>query len=107
MCIRDSSRADIAIAMGSGADVAVGVSDVVVLNDSFRSLEDAFLVSRKTYRIIKQNIGFSLLYNVTTVPLAIAGLVNPMVAAISMSLSSLVVIGNAMRIRNMLRRGEG
>ena len=101
------SRADIAIAMGSGADVAVGVSDVVVLNDSFKSLEDAFLVSRKTYRIIKQNIGFSLLYNVTTVPLAIAGLVNPMVAAISMSLSSLVVIGNAMRIRNMLRRGEG
>ncbi|MBN2964670.1 cadmium-translocating P-type ATPase [Sulfurospirillum sp. T05] len=100
------SQADIAIAMGEGADVAVSASDVVLLNDSLKSLEDAFLVSRKTYRTIKQNIGFSLLYNVTTVPLAVLGFVNPMIAAISMSLSSLVVIGNAMRIRTMLKKGK-
>jgi Cu+-exporting ATPase len=100
------SQSDIAIAMGSGADVAVSVSDVVLLNDSLASLEEAFLISRKTYKTVRQNIGFSLLYNVTTVPLAVAGYVIPLIAALSMSLSSLVVVGNAMRIRGLLKKGR-
>jgi Cu+-exporting ATPase len=87
--------------MGSGADVAVNASDVVLLGGTLESLEDAFKISKRTYRTIRQNIGFSLLYNMVTIPLAVAGYVIPLIAALSMSLSSLVVVGNAMRIRGM------
>ncbi len=93
------ARADIGIVMGSGSDVAIDVSDVVLLNDSLRSLEDAFKISRTTYGLIKQNLGISLIYNAITIPLAMAGYVIPLVAAISMSVSSLLVVGNSMRIR--------
>jgi len=99
------SRADIAIAMGSGADVALGVSDVVILNNSLKGVEDAFVISRRTYKFIKQNLMLSLVYNVLTIPLAMAGYVMPLVAALSMSLSSLLVVGNSMRIK-MKNRGE-
>lgn len=92
------AKSEIAIAMGSGADVAVEVSDVVLTNDSFESLHEAFVISRKTLRIIKENLAFSLLYNIITIPLAMSGYVIPLVAALSMSLSSLVVVGNSMRI---------
>ena len=94
------SRSDIAISLGSGADVAVNVSDIVLLNDSLKSLEDAFVIARRTFAAVKQNLGFSLLYNTVTIPLAVAGYVIPLVAALSMSLSSLVVIMNAMRIKS-------
>ena len=93
------ANADIGIVMGNGSDIAVDVSDVVLLNDSLKSLEDAFKISRTTYGLIKQNLGISLLYNAITIPLAMLGYVIPLVAAISMSLSSLLVVGNSMRIR--------
>ncbi len=93
------ARADIGIVMGSGSDIAIDVSDVVLLNDSLRSLDDAFKISRTTYGLIKQNLGISLVYNAITIPLAMAGYVIPLVAAISMSVSSLLVVGNSMRIR--------
>ncbi|MFA6138662.1 MAG: heavy metal translocating P-type ATPase [Sulfurimonas sp.] len=93
------SCADIGIVMGSGSDVAVEVGDVVLLNDSLKSLEDAFKISQTTYGLIKQNIYISLLYNAVTIPMAMAGFVIPLVAAISMSVSSLLVVGNSMRIR--------
>lgn len=93
------ARADIGIVMGSGSDIAVEISDVVLLNDSLKSLEDAFRISRTTYFLIKQNLGISLVYNSITIPLAMAGYVIPLVAAISMSVSSLLVVGNSMRIR--------
>jgi len=93
------SRADIAIAMGSGADVALDVSDVVVLNNTLKGVQDAFVISRRTYKFIKQNLMISLVYNMLTIPLAIAGYVMPLVAALSMSLSSLLVVGNSMRIK--------
>lgn len=92
------ARADIGIVMGSGSDIAVDVSDVVLLNDSLKSLEDAFKISRTTFSLIKQNLGISLVYNAVTIPLAMAGYVIPLVAAISMSVSSLLVVGNSMRI---------
>jgi len=95
------SRSDVAIAMGSGADIAVTASDVVLLGGTLESLEEAFKISKRTYRTIVQNISFSLLYNTITIPLAVAGYVIPLIAALSMSLSSLVVVGNAMRIRGM------
>ena len=91
--------ADIGIVMGSGSDIAIDMSDVVLLNDSLGSLEDAFKISRTTFGLIKQNLGISLVYNAITIPLAMAGYVIPLVAAISMSVSSLLVVGNSMRIR--------
>jgi len=93
------SKADVAIAMGSGADVALAMSDVVVLNDSLKGIKESFIISRRTYRFIKQNLFLSLIYNVITIPLAMAGFVVPFVAALSMSLSSLIVVGNSMRIK--------
>jgi Cu+-exporting ATPase len=92
---------DIAIAMGNGADVAISVSDVVLLDESPSSLKDAFRISRRTFRAVKENLAFSLLYNLIAVPLAVAGYVNPLIAALSMSLSSLVVVGNSLRIRRL------
>lgn len=94
------SHADIAIAMGSGADVALSVSDVVILNNALTGVRDALNISHRTYKFIKQNLLISLLYNILTVPLAIAGYVMPLIAALSMSLSSLLVVGNSMRIKN-------
>ena len=90
--------ADIGIVMGSGSDIAVDIGDVVLLNDSLVSLESAFKISRTTYGLIKQNLGISLVYNGVTIPLAMAGLIIPLIAAISMSVSSLLVVGNSMRI---------
>ncbi|MFA7501150.1 MAG: cation-transporting P-type ATPase, partial [Sulfurimonas sp.] len=88
-----------------GSDIAVEVGDVVLLNSSIKSLEDAFKISRTTFGLIKQNLGISLVYNALTIPLAMAGYVIPLVAAISMSASSLLVVGNSMRIRYKWDRG--
>lgn len=93
------SKSDIAIVMGSGADISIEVSDVVLLDDSMASLSLAQKLSQKTYTNIKQNLSISLLYNLITIPLAISGYVIPLVAALSMSLSSLLVIANAVRIK--------
>ena len=93
------AKADIGIVMGSGSDIAVEVGDIVLLNNSLKSLSDAFRISLTTYTLIKQNLFISLGYNAITIPLAMAGYVIPLVAAISMSLSSLLVVGNSMRIR--------
>ena len=93
------AKADIGIVMGSGSDIAVDVSDVVLLNDSLESLLGAFKISKTTFSLIKQNFAISLVYNAITIPLAMAGLVIPLVAALSMSFSSLLVVGNSMRIR--------
>ncbi len=93
------ARADIGIAMGNGSDIAIDVSDVILMNDSLKSLGEAFKISYTTYGLIKQNLALSLLYNAITIPLAMAGFIIPLVAAVSMSVSSLLVVGNSMRIR--------
>ncbi|NOZ91014.1 MAG: heavy metal translocating P-type ATPase [Epsilonproteobacteria bacterium] len=93
------SKADVSIAMGGGADVALAMSDVVILNNSLLGIKDSFRISRRTYKFIKQNLLISLIYNIITIPIAIAGYVIPLVAALSMSLSSLLVVGNSMRIK--------
>ncbi|WP_157351656.1 heavy metal translocating P-type ATPase [Aliarcobacter butzleri] len=93
------SSSDVAIAMGNSADISLAVSDVVLLNSTLKSLKEAFVISNKTYKHIKQNLAFSLLYNATTVPLAMAGFVIPLIAALSMSLSSLIVVLNSLRIK--------
>ncbi|MBD3840878.1 MAG: cadmium-translocating P-type ATPase [Campylobacterales bacterium] len=93
------SRADIAIAMGSGADVSLAISDVVILNDQIKNLTDCVAISRRTFGFIKQNLTISLIYNALTIPVAMAGYIIPLVAALSMSLSSLIVVGNSLRIK--------
>lgn len=97
------ARADIGIAMGNGSDIAIEVSDVVLMHDSLTSLYEAFAISRRTYSLIKQNLGISLVYNMITIPLAMMGYVIPLLAAISMSFSSLLVVGNSMRSRWMYK----
>ena len=98
------AQADIGIVMGSGSDIAVEVGDVVLLDDSLKSLLDAFKISRTTFSLIKQNLYISLGYNAITIPLAMAGYIIPLVAAISMSVSSLLVVGNSMRIKYKWQR---
>ena len=95
------ASSDIAIAMGNGADIAISVSDVVLLDEKPKGIFEAYRLSRRTFRAVKENLGFSLLYNVVAVPLAVMGFVNPLVAALSMSLSSLIVVGNSMRIKRL------
>ncbi|MDD3442330.1 MAG: heavy metal translocating P-type ATPase metal-binding domain-containing protein [Sulfurimonas denitrificans] len=99
------ASADIGIVMGSGSDIAVEVGDVVLLNSSIKSLEEALKISRTTFGLIKQNLALSLIYNALTIPLAMAGYVIPLVAAISMSVSSLLVVGNSLRIKYKWNRG--
>jgi Cu+-exporting ATPase len=95
---------DISIAMGNGADIAIDISDVVLLDEKITSLYDAYRLSRRTYRAIQENLGFSLLYNVVAIPLAVMGFVTPLIAALSMSLSSLVVVANSLRIKHLKLR---
>jgi Cu+-exporting ATPase len=97
------AAADIGIAMGNGSDIAIEVSDIVLLNDSLVSLTEAYAISRRTFRLIKQNLGISLVYNAVTIPLAMMGYIIPLLAAISMSVSSLLVVGNSMRSRWMYK----
>ncbi len=94
------SRADISIAMGNGADIAIAISDIVILNDQLLGITKSFYISKRTFRFIKQNLMISLIYNIVTIPIAMAGFIIPLVAALSMSLSSLLVVGNSLRINN-------
>lgn len=98
------AKADIGIVMGSGSDVAVEVGDVVLLKSSLESLLVAFLISKTTFKLVKQNLALSFIYNAITIPLAMAGLLIPLVAALSMSFSSLLVVLNSLRIRYQWRR---
>lgn len=93
------TSADVAVAMGSSADISLAVSDIVLLNSTLKSLQEAFIISNKTYKYIKQNLSLSIIYNMVTIPLAMSGFVIPLVAALSMSLSSLMVVLNSLRIK--------
>ncbi|BBP42481.1 heavy metal translocating P-type ATPase [Thiosulfativibrio zosterae] len=92
-------RADVGIALGSGTDVSADSADIVLLNDELLAVDTAVGLSARTLKTIKENIASSIIYNALFVPLAMAALLTPLIAAISMPLSSLVVIGNAARIR--------
>ncbi|MCX7193702.1 MAG: heavy metal translocating P-type ATPase [Proteobacteria bacterium] len=96
-------RADVGIALGSGTDVSVESADIVLMRNELDKVRLATLLSRRTLRTIKQNIGLSFVYNSIMVPLAIMGHVTPLLAAITMPVSSLLVIGNAARIRNLFK----
>jgi Cu2+-exporting ATPase len=92
-------RADVGIAMGSGTDVSIASADIVLLGEELARVEQAIGLARQTVRTIRQNIAVSIGYNLVMVPLAMAALITPLIAAIAMPLSSLAVIGNSARIR--------
>jgi len=105
-------RADVGIAMGSGTDVSIASADIVLMSSGLERVEEAARLSRRTLRTIRQNMGISVVYNLVMVPLAMAGFITPLIAAVSMPLSSLAVIGNSARIRpfldsNGVSRGRG
>lgn len=89
--------AEVGIAMGAGSAMAIAQGDVVVLDDSLEGVSRAFSIAKRTYSRIKQNLAISLVYNALLIPLALCGFVIPLVAALSMSLSSLLVVANSMR----------
>lgn len=95
------AKSDIAIAMGNGADIAISVSDVVILNENIAKISEAVQISKRAYKAIKENLSLSVIYNIIAIPLAVAGFVYPLVSALSMSLSSLIVVGNSIRIKRL------
>ncbi len=92
-------KADVGIAISSGADVTVQSADMILTGGSLRKLVKTIKLSRITTRVIRQNIAISLIYNAVLVPMAVMGLVTPVFAAIVMPLSSLTVVGNTFRVR--------
>ncbi len=93
------ARAQVGFALGGGTDVSMDSADIVLLNNELLAIDTALDLSARTLRTVKQNINISIAYNVTMVPLAMAAILTPLIAAITMPLSGLVVILNAMRIR--------
>jgi Cu2+-exporting ATPase len=96
-------QADIGIAMGRATDIALESADMVLMRSDLRLVSGAITLSKRTYRVIKQNLFWAFIYNITALPLAVTGILHPIVAAIAMTLSSLSVVGNSMR----LKRGRG
>jgi len=92
------AAAQISIAMGGGSDLTRARADSVLLEDDLDALTGAVAWSHKTRRVIRQNLAWALLYNLTILPLAGMGWIAPYAAAIGMSLSSLLVVGNALRL---------
>ncbi|HAT49086.1 MAG: heavy metal translocating P-type ATPase [Nitrospirae bacterium] len=94
--------ADVGMAVASASDLSVQSSDMIILNPGLTPVTFTFTLAWATMRVIRGNLLFSLGYNALTIPLAMAGLVNPIVAAIAMPISSLVVVANALRLQRMV-----
>jgi Cu+-exporting ATPase len=93
------AQSDLSIAMGSGTDTAIAAADITLIRPSLIAAIDAIAISQKTVRIIKSNLGWAFFYNVAAIPIAATGNLSPMYAAAAMSLSSLFVVLNSLRIK--------
>jgi Cu+-exporting ATPase len=101
------AKADLGISIGTGTDVAIEASDLTLVSGDLRAAADAIRLSRRTLRTIKVNLFWAFAYNVAAIPLAVAGIVNPIVAAAAMAFSSVFVVSNSLRLRHFRTLEEG
>ena len=101
------AKADLGISIGTGTDVAIEASDLTLVSGDLRAAVDAIRLSRRTLRTIKANLFWAFAYNVAAIPLAVAGIVNPIVAAAAMAFSSVFVVSNSLRLRRFRTLEEG
>jgi Cu+-exporting ATPase len=100
------AQADLGLSIGTGADVAIEASDLTLVSGDLRAAADAIRLARRTLRTIKGNLFWAFAYNVAAIPLAVAGLLNPIIAAAAMVCSSLFVVSNSLRLRRFQSRTE-